>query len=42
MTQMTKILHEKETKIEQQRAEMTNLRKKNFDFKAKLMKLEEK
>ena len=39
---MTKILTEKDQKIETQRAEITNLRKKNFDFRSKMVTLEEK
>jgi hypothetical protein len=39
---MHKILLEKDSKIEQQRAEITNLRKKNFDFRQKMVLLEEK
>ena len=39
---MTKIMKEKDEKIEGQRAEITNLRKKNFDFKAKMVKISEK
>jgi len=42
MNQMAKILKEKDMKIETQRAEITNLRKKNFDFRAKLLPLEER
>lgn len=37
MNQMNKILTEKDQKIEQQRAEITNLRRKNFDFRSKMV-----
>ena len=35
-------MKEKDDQIESQRAEITNLRKKNFDFRSKLQNLEEK
>lgn len=42
LNQMTNILSEKDEKIETQRAEITNLRRKNFDFRQKMVELEDK
>jgi len=39
---MTKMIQEKDGKIESQTREMTSLRKKNFDFRARIMELEDK
>jgi len=41
MSAMNNIMKEKDDQIESQRAEITNLRKKNFDFRSKLQNLEE-
>lgn len=39
MEAMNKIIKEKDSVIEKQRAEITNLRKKNFDFRSKVTEL---
>lgn len=39
---MAKIINEKDMKIESQQRDITQLRKKNFDFRAKLMEVEDK
>lgn len=36
------MMKEKDNKIESQQREITNLRKKNFDFRARIMELEDK
>lgn len=36
------ILKEKDTMINKQRTDLTNLRKKNFDFRSKITELEDK
>ena len=36
------MIQEKDSKIEAQQREMTSLRKKNFDFRARIMELEDK
>ena len=35
-------MKEKDSKIESQQREITSLRKKNFDFRARIMELEDK
>jgi len=41
MEVMKKIIVEKDSKIDTMRDQMTNLRNKNFDFRAKIMELED-
>lgn len=42
MKQMEKIIKDKDNTINKQRTDLTNLRKKNFDFRSKITELEDK
>ena len=39
---MKKVVSEKDNKIETMQTQMTNLKKKNFEFRSKIMELEDK
>lgn len=39
---MEKIIKDKDAMINKQRTDLTNLRKKNFDFRSKITELEDK
>lgn len=42
MVLMEKIVKDKDAMISKQRTDLTNLRKKNFDFRSKITELEDK
>ena len=42
ISQMKKVIIEKDHKIETQRAEMTGLRAKNFEFRSKIQEIQDK